>query len=180
MKNFIKQKTTVSLFIAILLSGCSLLEGDFSGEVHTTFAIHESSSGSNISYNNIQTINAEDDDDIRNNLDKVKNWSVEKISYKIQNYQGDAATTFSGSLGFSKISANSPAILVSVTGVNLSSLNNGPKQDSGLSASDLATIASWMDSDHKVKVYMQGVLSQGPVSFDLVVYATVKITAGIL
>ena len=180
MKNFIKQKTAVSLLIAVFLSGCNLLEGDFSGEVHTTFMVNESNSGSNITYNDVRIINAEDNSDIRDNVDKVKNWSVEKLSYQIQNYQGSASTTFSGSLGFSKASASSPAISVSVSGLNLSSLNNGAKQDVGLTASNFATIASWLDSDHKVKVYMQGVLSQGPVSFDLVVYAKIKITAGVL
>ncbi len=180
MKKLIMKGTVISVLTALFLSSCNLLEGDFSGEVHTTFIISESSNAGNINYNSVSTVKATDDKDIRDNLDKVKNWSVEEISYQIKNFQGDPDVTFTGSIGFSKKSASSPGIILGVTGINLSSLNNGQKTVVALSSSDLATMASWMDSDHEMKVYFQGVLSQGPVSFDMVVYAKIKITAGLL
>ncbi len=180
MKNFIKKSTAVSFLVALLLSGCSLLEGDFSGEVHTTFFINENSTDSNITYSDVTTLDAKDDKDIRDNIDKVKNWAVEKISYQIKNYQGPSDATFSGTIGFSPASSASPTITTSASGLNLSSLNNGPKQTVGLSTADFAKMASWFEKDQKIKVYMQGVLSQGPVSFDLVLYAKIKIKAGLL
>jgi hypothetical protein len=180
MKKFISNKGTIVFLMMVFFSGCSLLEADFSGEVEAYFAVNESNAGSNISYNEVKVLNATDEEDIRDNLDKVKDWTVEKVTYAIKNYQGDPSTTFSGTLGFSEASGTSPSISTSVSGLNLSSLSNGPRQALGLSGNDLATMASWLDSDPKIKVYLKGNLSQGPIYFDLVVYANLKIKASIL
>ncbi len=126
------------------------------------------------------TLNALDNKDIRDNLDKVKSWSVEKVSYALKNYQGDPSTTFSDTFGFSPSSSGSASITIAVSGVNLNDLNNGSKQALALSSNDLATMASWFEKDNALKVYMTGTLSQGPVSFDLVVYAKIKIRAKVL
>lgn len=46
-----------------------------------------------------------------------------------------------------------------------------------LSDADLAKIAAILDTDQAIKVYWDGVLSQGPVSFNVEFFAKVKITA---
>ncbi len=179
MKNFIQMKNAVSIVVAAFLSGCSLLEGNFSGEAEVTFGIYESKAEQNITYSDVRVIDAADDEDIRDNLDKVKDWQVEEISYTIRNYDGDPSATFSGSMGFSRESSTSPTITASVNNLKLNDLNNGAMQKLALSGTDLATMASWLDKDQKIKVYLSGVLSQGPVMFDLVVSAKIKIKAKI-
>lgn len=180
MKKFIHNNVAVSLLALMFLSGCSLLEADFNGEAEAWFTINESKEESNITYNDEMLLDAAEEDDIADNLDKIKDWTVEKVSYAVKNYQGDPAATFSGSMGFSKASGIAPTITVSVSGLNLNSLNDGPRQTLSLTANELATMASWLEDDPKIKVYIQGVLSQGPIFFDLVVYANVKVKASVL
>lgn len=172
---------TIACFIAAIaliamafLSGCSLIEKDFDGEVSVHYPVNETDDDSDIPYDEIRALSALDDKDIRDNLDKIQKWTVTKVSYAISGYQGDDDATFTGTLGFSNKTDGSASFNVPVSGI-LSGLDGGPKKDLKLSSSQLAQLASWFEADKDLKVYMNGTLSQGPVSFNLVVYAKTRI-----
>ncbi len=182
MKNYLKTTTFVACLAAFFLfSKCSLLETDVDGELNSTLSVNESKTDANIQYSNTMVIDADSDEDIADNLDKIKEWSVSQISYSIWSYDGYPTATFTGSLGFSQRSASSPSINVAMSGLDLSNLSNDNiKHKLNLSESQLNTIAEYFDKDQAIKVYFNGTLSQGPVYFNLEVFAKVKVKAKVL
>lgn len=182
MKNPNNFIALISIAIILLpFTQCSLLEQDIDGELSASIPVNESQEGVNLQYSNTAVLSADSDKDIKDNLDKIKDWSVQKISYSITGFSDDPSITFSGSIGFSRRSDNSPSITASVSNLEFAKVtDNGQKYTVNLSEADLAKIAAILDADQAIKVYWNGVLSQGPVSCSVVVYAKVKITAKIL
>jgi hypothetical protein len=182
MKNPRNKIINLVLVLAVLFFGkCTLLEQDIDGELSTIIGVNESKDDTNIQYSSSSVISADSDEDIKDNLDKIKDWSVSELSYSIMNFNGDPATTFSGTMGFSRRNGSSATITASVSNLKFSDVSdNGKKYKVGLSESDLNTIAGWFNDDQAVKIYLDGVLSDGPVSLDVKVYAKVKIKVKIL
>ena len=171
----------VAIFSLLIFSTCSLFEQDIDGELSTSIPVIEEQQGVDLQYSNSMILSANSDKDIKDNLDKIKDWSVLEVSYAIRDFDDDPSITFSGSLGFSRRSVNTPTISASVSGLVFADVNNsGKKYKVNLSASDLAEIAKILDADQEIKVYWNGVLSQGPMNCTVWVYAKVKITAKIL
>ena len=174
-------RSFVIVLLALPISQCSLFEQDIDGELSTSIPVNETQQGKDLQYSNSMVLSADSDQDIKDNLDKVKDWSVKEVSYSIMGFQGNASITFSGSLGFSRRSDSSPSITASVSNLMFSDVNNnGKKYKINLSETQLAKIAAFLDADQALKVYWNGVLSEGPMSCSVIVYAKVKITAKIL
>ena len=179
MKNLKKIIAPLIMSAMLLpLSHCTLFEHDIDGELSASIPVDESKQDQNIQYSNSMNLSANSDKDIKDNLDKIKGWTVQQISYSITGYNDDPSTSFSGTLGFSRRSANSPTITASVTNLIFDNVSdNGQKYKVNLSETDLAGLAKILDSDQEIKVYWNGTLSQGPVSCSVKVYAKVKIKA---
>lgn len=179
MKNL--RKIIAPLVISAMLipfSQCTIFEHDIDGELSASIPVNESKEDQNLQYFNSMILSANSDDEIKDNLDKVKDWTVNQISYSIAGYNGDPSTSFSGSLGFSRRNANTPTITASVSNLIFDDVSdNGQKYKVNVSEADLAEIAKILDSDQEIKVYWNGVLSQGPVNCSVKVYAKVKIKA---
>jgi len=166
---------------AIFFGKCSLLEHDIDGEISTTLNVSESKSGTDILYMNTSVLNADSDKDIKDNLDKIKDWAVTGVSYSILGYTGGDTGTFSGSIGFSKKSNTTASISVPISNLNLSAVSDdGKKYKLSLSESQLATIAGYLKDDLAVKVYLDGTLNKAPMSFDLKIYESVRVTGKLL
>ncbi len=164
----------------LLFQRCSLFEQDIDGELSTTLLVNETTSGTNMSYSEEETIDASSDPDIRDNLDKIKEWTASEILYSIMGFSGTTGTTASGSIGFSRESASSPAVSVSVSGVNLSDVSdNGTKYKLSLTSDQLKTIADILDKDQAIKVYLSGQLSTTPATFNVKIYAKIMVKAGL-
>lgn len=168
---------------ALAFSGCSLFEKDIEAEVDGTFFVNESDQGEDIQYSDFILINATQDSDISDNLDKIKEWSVKKISYSLSGFDGDASTTFSGSVSIKALnpSSGTTSVSASVSNINLQDLSSsGEKVALSLSQTELATIAGWFDSDERVEIYAQGTLSKAPTSFNLTIYIELVVKAKVL
>ena len=156
-------------------------EQDIDVELSASIPVDESQQGVDLQYSNSMILNDDSDIDIKDNLDKIKDWSVQEVSYAIMGLNDDPSITFSGSIGFSRRSVISPAITASVSGLIFAYVtDNGKKYKVNLSASDLPVIAKIFDANQEIKVYWCGVLSQGPMSCSVVVHSKIKITAKIL
>jgi hypothetical protein len=179
MKNLKKIIIPVVLSAILLpFSQCTLLEQDIDGELSAIIPVDETDQDKNIHYSNSMILSANSDKDIKDNLDKIKDWSVKQISYSIMGYKGDPSTSFSGSVGFSKRGADVPSITASVSNLIFDNVSdNRQKYKVNLSEADLAGIAKILDADQEIKVYWKGTLSQGPVNCSVKVYAKVKIKA---
>jgi len=177
MKNSVKLFIPASLLVFALISyRCSILEQNVDGEFSTLLNIYEAQTGSNITYSSVQALDAASDQNIADNLDKIKDWTVTEASYKIWGFNGVQNTTMTGTIGFGSISSASASVTASVSNVDLSVVaGNDTKYILNLSESDLNKIAALLDKDHAVNVYIDGVLSQGPASTSVEVFAKVKV-----
>jgi len=180
-KHISKPLIPLSILPLLLFSQCSWFEQNLDGSLSTFISVYESSSNSNIPYNTFEYIDASSDEDISKNLDKIKDWTVKEVSYKIWGFYGDPNTSISGELGFSRESENSPSIKATFTNIMPANItDNDVSYKVNLSESDLNKIADYLDKDQFLKIYLNGVLSQGPTSFQLEVIAKVKVKTKLL
>jgi hypothetical protein len=157
------------------LSACSLFEKDIDATVSTDIFVNESDAGTNMSYIGSAILDAEDDEDIADNLDKIKDWAVIEVGYAILFPNVPAGATFTGNAGFSKAGSNSPEITVAVSNINLGNSSQYTKLN--IPATDLNMLASWLAESPQIKVYWNGTLSQTPANFTVEATAKIRIKA---
>lgn len=178
-----KPSNRLLLFFSVMIiavAGCSLLEQDIDAELSDTIFVNETTQGQNIQYSDEIILDATTDQDIEDNLNKIKDWRVEKISYSISGFIGDGGTTFSGNV-IVRPQSGSGSVSTSVTNLDLKALStSGEVRVLGFSETDLAKIAGWFDKEQIVVVEYNGTLSQGPTSFNLTVYIDLKVKAKVL
>jgi hypothetical protein len=177
-----KAKYLLLLIIAPgLFYQCSIFEQNIDGELSTTLYLFEQQQGANFAYGNTEIIDAASDKDIKDNLDKIKDWSVSEITYKIWQFEGSQSTTASGSIGFSPISGTTASISATQSPVSLSTVSdNNVKYKVNLTEQQLNTIAGYMKKDQALKVYTFGVLNEAPTSFVVEIFMKVKVKAKVL
>jgi hypothetical protein len=165
----------------VLFYQCSIFEQDIDGELSTILYLSEQQEGANFVYADTEVIDAASDKDIKDNLNKIKDWSVSEVSYKIWGFGGPPSTTAAGSIGFSPMSATTAALSATQTSINLSTVsNNDVKYKVNLSEQQLNTIAGYMKKDQAMKVYTFGLLSDAPTSFQVEIIVKVKVKAKVL
>ncbi len=181
MKNMNKKSTLLVLsLIGLLVSQCGVLDQDIDGNLSTYISVNETRTDTDIPYATTNFIDASSDLDISDNLDKISDWSVTEISYKVWGFYGDPSTTISGTLGFSRPNENTPSITTNVSSVLLNTISDDDTNHKvSLTENQLNTIAGYFKEDQAMKIYVDGILSQGPVYFDLEVFAKVKVKAKI-
>lgn len=177
MKNPNKNAILFSLVISMVLFGkCSLLDWNINGELSTTFEVNEMSEDVDIQYSSTAMLSADSDDDVRGNLSKIKDWSVIELSYSVRNFEVDPAVTFSAEVGFSKSSASSASFTASFSEIIFSEITDDRrKYIINLSESQLDTMSTWLDEDHVLKVYIDGIISEGPAEFDLKIHIDIRV-----
>ena len=188
MSNFTKKfnaMKTYYLFLLVVTTAlfyqCSIFEQDIDGELSTLLYLSEQQEGANFVYGSIDVIDAASDKDIKDNLKKIKDWSVSEVSYKIWGFGGPPATTASGSIGFSPMSSTTAAVSATQSPISLSTVtNNDVKYKVNLTEQQLNTIAGYMKNDQTMKVYTFGILSDAPTSFQIEIIVKVKVKAKVL
>lgn len=178
-----KFSNNLLLFIAVIfigINGCSLLEQDIDAEISGSKFVNETTEGVDIPYSDVIELDATTDQDIRDNLDKIKEWDVTKVSYSLSGFIGEGGTTFSGAVKIGPQSG-SGTISTSVSGLDLKALSDsGEIKVLGFSETDLAKVAGWFDKEQVVVVTYEGTLSEGPTSFYLTVYINLRVKAKVL
>ncbi len=167
-----------SIISTVLFFQCSIFEQDIDGELSTILYLSEQQEGASFVYGNIEFIDAASDKDIKDNLKKIKDWSVKEVTYKIWGFAGTSSTTASGSIGFSPISGSAASISTTQSPIILSTVSdNNVKYKVTLSEQQLNTIAGYIKQDQALKVYTFGVLSEAPTNFEIEIFVKVKATA---
>lgn len=174
-----------ALIIVALLGSCDLFDKaddvSFSSDLKKSINVNESSSNSDISYSSDFTIDFSSDAEADKYREKVKDVTVNKVTYKISNFDGTAGTTFTGDLSFGPASGGSFTVATALTNVDLKAASDsGNEFEIPLNQTDINTVTELLKNDKAIKVLVAGTLSQGPVSFILEVKANVKLTADAL
>ena len=178
--------------IGMMLSfvACDLLDKaddvTFDQELEIIWNADENAEGSNVPYASLDELDLADYPEIAKYANKIKEIKVNRITYRITNY--DASPHHSqvifnnGSASFMATGSSTPAVTVpyaaSASGVNLQTTT--AETDLSINQDGLNKIASLLKDNNKVSVSTSGVLSVTPVQFSVINKYYVTITANAL
>lgn len=173
------KKIAFLLAIPLLFAGCDKIKTvTFNSEFSVKFEIDETDTGTNLPYHEMEAINLADDPDLAPYIDDIKEIKIKSIAYKIENYTGTEDITFDGEIGFAPFAASSAEVFSSTGGVILFDKSQETTKtllDFNTSATD--RIKNLLMADKAIRVFADGLMSHGPVKFDLKVYVFATISA---
>jgi len=103
------------------------------------------------------TVNATSNSEVEKYKEKIKSYTVKKISYQILNYVGEPGITMSGAVEFGAINAKLDQV----------DLSDETVTDLGLDPDDLAEVAADLEGGNTVSGSIAGTVSGKPVDFTL-------------
>jgi len=172
-------KIAFLLAIPLLFGGCDKIKTvTFNSEFSVKFEVDEMDTGINIPYHEIEAINLADDANLAPYIDDIKEIKIKSISYKIENYTGTEDITFDAEIGFAPFSATSSDVFSSTGGVLLfDKSQETTKTLLNFNTSAIDRIKNLLMADKAIRVFADGLMSHGPVKFDLKVYVFAPISA---
>jgi|GEM_PF-4723565 len=172
-------KIAFLLAIPLLFGGCDKIKTvTFNSEFSVKFEVDETDTGMNIPYHEMEAINLADDPDLAPYIDDIKDIKIKSISYKIENYTGTEDITFDAEIGFAPFSATSSDVFSSTGGVLLfDKSQETTKTLLYFNPSAIDRIKNLLMADKAIRVFADGLMSHGPVKFDLKVYVFATISA---
>jgi hypothetical protein len=182
-------RTAAAVCFAFIMSSasCSLFENipdvSFDAKLPLTFTVQENGTFTNKDYSNTQTLDATSNAEVAKYKDKIKDFKVNSVTYRITNYTatppGTAVTFSSGKMSFGAVGAVSSTV-ATLGSLNLLSASSGAEQTLTIDQAGLNSMASTLLADKKIDVKTSGVLSSTPVAFKVETTFNVTITAGAL
>lgn len=165
-------------------ASCDLFENlpdvSFDAELPLTFTVQESGTFTNKAYSNTQTLDATSNAEVAKYKGKIKEFTVNSVTYKITNYTstppGTAVTFSNGKMSFGAVGATASTV-ATLGSVNLLSASSGAAQTLSIDQAGLNAMASTLLADKKIDVTTSGVLSSTPVSFKVETIFNVTIKA---
>jgi hypothetical protein len=125
-------------------------------------------------------LDATSDPEIQKYADNIKGVQVTKLMIGVENYEykdDDAEIYFNGELGFGSETSASPDESCTLDNIPITNYNNTGNFEVNDCNKLLSNIASKLTADNAAKVFLIGSVTQAPMSFDLRIVATVKVTA---
>jgi hypothetical protein len=165
MKNHFIKSFFAFAIISGMLTSCNLFDKaddvKFDSPIEGSLSVNATNVGS-VTEN--LTLSSASSPEINKYKDKIRKFTVNKVTYTIVDYLGEADCLFSGSV---KTSIANSATL-SLTDVNIKQLNDaGTATELVLPANDLQAIAALLKEDKEVIVTVTGSLTKIPASFKI-------------
>jgi hypothetical protein len=175
-----KIKYIIPLFLLFALgtiSSCDLLSKadniSFEAELPLAFNVDEEaiSSGS-VTYTDSQLLDANSDPDVAKYASKIKEFTVNRITYRISGASDPSVLFTNGTL---KIVSNGKTIATASS----VSLSNTAETELNADTAGFNELASALLNDKQEMVQLQGTLSKTPIAFkvDFTFYVTIKASA---
>lgn len=169
MKNLVLRSLAMFVFSAAVLTGCDEL-GDvtLNEPITTSITVDEATaSQSQVNYSKSLVVDATTNAEIQKYKDKVKSFAVNKITFKIKNYSGEAVTTPLSKVSYSATGANTTVIeIASISNFNIkAAADAGTETELVVSNADLQAMATLLKNDMSITLYLNGSLSKTPVKF---------------
>lgn len=179
-------RTVAAVCFAFIMSSasCDLFENlpdvSFDADLPLTFTVQENGTFTNKAYSNTQTLDATSNAEVAKYKDKIKEFTVNSVTYKITTYSstppGTAVTFSNGKMSFGAVGAVASTV-ATLGSVNLLSASSGAAQTLTIDQAGLNAMASTLLADKKIDVATSGVLSSTPVSFKVETIFKVTIKA---
>jgi len=170
----------------VFLTGCDkvddLSDFTFHSEFEESVPMKDESTGENKDYSQIIVIDATNDAEIKRYESKIKSFSVEKLTYKIDNSADtelSKGVTFTGKMGFSdKEATGTPTVLATINGLKLD--DNTTEHEVELAQADLDKLAGYLKDKKAVKISLTGKISKTPINIVVNVKIKVAVTSNVL
>lgn len=163
------------LFVPFLLLGaCKLFPISFDLPQEMNFDINQSGS----TYNGTKVIDPSTNEQFKKNTDKIKDITVERVTYTISNFDGTNTQTANASFDVADGSGNGKVNVGSFNNLNIASMVS-KETDLTASPASITALSGFMKaSPFKVTVYYSGSVNQAPAKFSLKLkfYTKVKAT----
>jgi hypothetical protein len=168
MKNLVLRSLAIFIFTAAVLTSCDEL-GDvtLNEPVTTSITVDETGTNQNVGYSKSLIVDATSNSEIQKYQDKVKSFTVNKITFKIKNYSGEAAITPLSKVSYSATgSTSAPIEVASIVNFNIkAAADAGTETELVVSNADLQAMAALLKNDMSITLYLNGSLSKTPVKF---------------
>jgi len=176
--------------IAVVFAACDLFdkadEITIPSEIEVVWTVDENADQTNFAYTQTKTVKLSDAPEFQKYIDKVKEVKVERISYKVTDYNDDPhhETVYfkDGVASFASAGTSSPVVTVpfaaTASGVNLQASTT--EVDLNIDAEGLNKLAAVFKQEKELDMNAVGVLTRTPVSFKIVSTFHVKIVAEVL
>ena len=125
----------------------------------------------NIAYETI--IDAKDDSDISENLGRIKEYQIEAVTFRVEDYNGPETANLSGTLS---VGNSSTSFSADIPSINIK-LFADEDYTIALSEEQLDALESILLESNQLKITFTGTVSEAPLSFTLIVTAKTKVTA---
>ena len=124
-------------------------------------------------------LDATTDPEIQKYIDNIKGYEITELLFAIENYESSTGEEiyFNGQLGFSKKSQNSPSSSCAVDNLPVTHWAGTGNFDIDKCTTILTEISAILTTDNAAKIYMIGTFTKAPLSFDLKITTTAKVTA---
>lgn len=179
MKNRFLVSMLSTMFLVGVMASCDLFDKaddiSFSTEFEKSLTVDQAGKGS---YSDKIILDATTDAEVAKYKEKIQNIELNKVTYRVSEYDGPADATFTGDILFGE---NGNLGSVSISGINLlDASTSGDEMELDLSQDEVNAVAAQLKNDKTVLVTMAGEFSDGPVSFVVTVTMNAKITADAL
>ena len=160
------------ILIFFIAFGCGedLTQFNINSNLSEEIAVNISEEEQTIEYS--ASIDATEDSDILQNLDHIKSYQIEQISFSITDYSGPDTANLTGTLSVGNANQSFSA--------DIQSLNIKLFADAdytiALDADQLVALESILLASNKLDISFTGSVSEVPVSFVLTVTAKTKVT----
>jgi hypothetical protein len=183
MKNHVLRSLAMFVFSAAVFTGCDEL-GDvtLNEPVTASITVDETATNENVSFTQSLEVDATSNAEIEKYKDKVKSFTVNKITFKIKNYSGQAASTPLSKVSYAAAGGTAATAIeiASITNFDIkAAADAGTETELVVPDSHLQAIGALLKNDMAVTLYFDGKLTKTPVKFtiDFTVDATIVANA---
>lgn len=124
-------------------------------------------------------LDATTNSEIAKYLDNIKGYEITELLFAIENYQApnEDEAYFNGTIGFSKKAENQPTSSCPAENIPITHWAGTGDFEVVKCTSVVNEISAILTADNAVKIYVSGIYTKAPLSFDLKITTTVKVTA---
>ena len=177
MKNIL---FAIPAFLSIFLfTGCEKLkEQKFGVQLISDFVIDLNDGET--SYSSEELLSTLTNDDLAQYAENIKDYSLEKLSYKIWEYNGPDLATIQGNLKIENPGAANDLVTIDITQALLFDLNAQEERTTvDLDQSDINKIVSYLQAGNEIRLKSEGLISESPAYMVLQVVMDLEATAKI-
>ncbi|MEI9919293.1 MAG: hypothetical protein WDO14_10895 [Bacteroidota bacterium] len=151
-----------------------------------TFHVNQTAEDTDVIYQVQEVLDAASaSSDFAKYKDKIKNISVQGVTYEIQNCTISGILFTDGTIAYSAITATEPSSdpnIGAVASVGVENVKAAENQEKNLQYSQVALndMSNLLKNNKELNVYLKGTLSKTPAQFDVVLTVKASVTADAL